>query len=168
MLVADGNTSLEDWLLLTSSLGCKNLFLSSNLPPFNTCALFAITSFIFILVCVPDPVCQITSGKCSSNLPCKISSHTAIINSAFWLDNKPKDILALAQAFFIYANASITSLGISWSPILKLLLLRSVWAPQYLSAATFNSPIVSFSIRKLFFFIFLYLLNYTSKIKKKF
>jgi hypothetical protein len=32
-------------------------------------------------------------------------------------------------------------------PILKLLRLRSVCAPQYLSAGTFTSPIVSFSMR---------------------
>ena len=32
-------------------------------------------------------------------------------------------------------------------PILKLLRERSVWAPQYLSAGTFTSPIVSCSIR---------------------
>src|SRR5690606_3687179 len=32
-------------------------------------------------------------------------------------------------------------------PILKLFRERSVWAPQYLSAGTFTSPMVSFSIR---------------------
>ena len=45
------------------------------------------------------------------------------------------------------ANALIISLGIEAGfPILKLFLERSVWAPQYLSEATFISPIVSFSI----------------------
>ena len=43
-------------------------FRSEGLPR-RSLARFAITSLAFIFVCVPDPVCQIVSGKSASNLP---------------------------------------------------------------------------------------------------
>jgi hypothetical protein len=39
-------------------------------------ALFAITSFAFMLDCVPDPVCHTTKGKWSFNFP-EITSSAA-------------------------------------------------------------------------------------------
>ena len=41
-------------------------------------ALLAITSFTFILVCVPDPVCQTLRGKWSLSFP-DITSFAALI-----------------------------------------------------------------------------------------
>ena len=38
-------------------------------PPRISIARLAMTSFEFMLDCVPEPVCQTTSGKLSSNLP---------------------------------------------------------------------------------------------------
>ena len=73
---------------------------SPNLPPFNTCARLAITSFRFMLDCVPEPVCQITNGNWSSNLLAKISSQAWAIKSRFSTGNTPKSWLAYAAAFF--------------------------------------------------------------------
>ena len=58
ILIAVGMTSFELWDILTSSLGCIDLF----------CVLLAIsdmTSFIFIFVLVPEPVWNISIGKWS-------------------------------------------------------------------------------------------------------
>ena len=65
--IAVGKLSLLDWLLFTSSLGCT--VFSPIFPPRIYVALLAITSFTFIFVWVPDPVCQTIRGKLSSNLP---------------------------------------------------------------------------------------------------
>ena len=50
----EGMTSLEDWPLFTWSFGCTSFEPSS--PPMISLALFAITSFAFMFVDVPDPV----------------------------------------------------------------------------------------------------------------
>ena len=67
--------------------------------PEISCALFAITSFTFMLDCVPDPVCQITKGNWSSNLPAKISSHTSDIKSLFSELKTPSSAFVCAAAF---------------------------------------------------------------------
>ena len=77
MRMAAGKVSLEDWERFTSSFGCSSFFPPSSLPrP-------AITSLTFILVCVPEPVCQTTSGKCSHRAPERISSAAVPIRSRF-------------------------------------------------------------------------------------
>ena len=55
---------------------------------------FAITSFTFILLCVPEPVCQITSGNSLARLPARISSQTAAMASRFSVGRAPKSQLA--------------------------------------------------------------------------
>ena len=50
------------------------------------------TSFTFIFVCVPEPVCQTFKGKFSSNLPLITSSDALIIA----LENLPTINLSLA------------------------------------------------------------------------
>ena len=60
--IAVGNESFDDWLMLTWSLGCTGALVPS-LPPSNSLARLAITSLRFMLVWVPEPVCQTTSGK---------------------------------------------------------------------------------------------------------
>jgi len=101
---------------------------------------------MFMLLCVPLPVCHTTSGKCSSYFPLMMSSHTAAIASAFSLSKLPRRSLAIAVLRFKIANAFTTSFGIFSEPILKFSLLRCVCAPQNLSFGTLISPIVSFSI----------------------
>ena len=59
MCIAVGKVSLEDWLMLMSSLGCSSFLPAISLPR------LAMTSLAFMLDCVPEPVCQTTSGKCS-------------------------------------------------------------------------------------------------------
>uniref|UniRef100_A0A0A9EFL1 Pco106335 n=1 Tax=Arundo donax TaxID=35708 RepID=A0A0A9EFL1_ARUDO len=61
MCITVGNVSFEDCDLFTWSLGCTNF--SLRLYPRISAALFAITSLAFMLLWVPLPVCQITSGK---------------------------------------------------------------------------------------------------------
>ena len=46
------------------------------LPPNISIARLAITSFAFMLDCVPEPVCQTTNGKWSSSFP-EITSEAA-------------------------------------------------------------------------------------------
>ena len=142
-----GKVSFELWLLFTSSFGWINRSPSPSVFPARTCARFAITSFVFILLCVPEPVCQTTNGNWSLCLPSRISSHTAPIRSRFSSVKTPASQFAYAAAFFKNAKPSMISRGIvPAGPILKLLRERSVCAPQYLSAGTFTSPMVSCSI----------------------
>ena len=63
--IAVGNTSLDDWLMLTSSFGWTRRP-SPRGPPSNSLARLASTSLTFMLVWVPDPVCQTTRGNSSS------------------------------------------------------------------------------------------------------
>ena len=71
--MAVGKVSLVDWALLTWSFGWTG-FLLPSAPPSISFARFAITSLTFMLDCVPEPVCQTTSGKWSSSLPSMTSS----------------------------------------------------------------------------------------------
>ena len=64
-LMAVGKTSFDDWPLFTSSLGCTRRP-SPRSPPRISLARLASTSFMFMLLCVPLPVCQTTSGNSSS------------------------------------------------------------------------------------------------------
>ena len=63
MCIAVGNVSFDDWDILMSSFGCSSFLPASSLPR------LAMTSLAFMLDCVPEPVCQTTSGKWSFSLP---------------------------------------------------------------------------------------------------
>ena len=52
-----------------------------------------------------------------------------------------------SRCLFSTPKAWMISRGIFVEPILKFSKLLSVWAPQYLSAGTFTSPMVSCSMR---------------------
>src|SRR5271165_2438337 len=64
MYMADGNESLDDCAMLTSSLGCTGFLLPSGAPAIWQQRL-EITSFTFILNCVPLPVIHTCSGNMS-------------------------------------------------------------------------------------------------------
>ena len=81
--IAVGNTSLDDWPRLTSSLGCTRRP-SPRAPPSNSEARLASTSLTFMLVCVPEPVCQTASGNSSAWPPASASSAAAMMASAFF------------------------------------------------------------------------------------
>ena len=143
--IAVGKTSLVDCDLFTWSFGWTGFF-EPNFPPIISIALLAITSLTFILVCVPEPVCQTFSGKWLSCLPL-ITSSAALIIYLLILGSKSL-LLAfiIAAAFFMIAIEWITIGLTKKSPILKYLLDLSVEAPQYLSPGTFIFPILSNSI----------------------
>ena len=63
MCIAVGKVSLDDWDMLISSFGCRSFLPAISLPR------LAMTSLAFMLDCVPEPVCQTTSGKLSSSFP---------------------------------------------------------------------------------------------------
>ena len=68
MCIAVGNVSFEDCEQLTSSFGWTGSF-EPRTPPASSIARFAITSFTFMLVWVPLPVCHTRSGNSSSSRP---------------------------------------------------------------------------------------------------
>ena len=67
MCMAVGKVSLDDCDMLTSSFGCTGVF-EPITPPAISMARFEITSLAFMLVCVPEPVCQMRSGKWASSV----------------------------------------------------------------------------------------------------
>ena len=128
MCIAVGNVSLLDCALFTWSFGWTGVLLP-NSPPASSIALLAMTSFAFIFVWVPDPVCQILSGKCPSRLPEITSSHDEEIREAMLPSSWPSWELVSAAAFFRIPKALITALGIMSSPISKFSRDLAVWAP---------------------------------------
>src|SRR5258708_36898112 len=68
IFIADGNVSLDDCAILTSSLGCTGFLLPSGVPAIWE-QRFDITSFTFILNWVPLPVIHTSTGTTSSCLP---------------------------------------------------------------------------------------------------
>ena len=77
MCIAVGKVSLEDWDMLISSLGWSSFLPASSLPR------LAMTSLVFILDWVPEPVCQTTRGKCSLSAPLMTSSQAAEMTRSF-------------------------------------------------------------------------------------
>ena len=78
--IAVGITSLELWLIFTSSLASID-----NLDAFE--ARLAITSFAFMLVLVPEPVWKTSRGNASSYRPLITSFEAALIGAAFFALN---------------------------------------------------------------------------------
>ena len=111
--IAVGNTSLLDCPLLTSSLGWT-LRSSPRTPPSSSLARLASTSFMFMFDCVPEPVCQTTSGNSSGCLPASTSSAAATIALAFAASSAFRSTFTCAAAFFTSASAAMSSRGI-WS-----------------------------------------------------
>ena len=107
------------------------------------------TSFTFMLVCVPLPVWNTTSGKCSSSFPAITSSAAAMIAPATSLSSRPSRWLYCAAHFFSTPNARITCSGIRAAspPIGKFISERAVCAPYSLSAGTGSGPNESDSVR---------------------
>jgi hypothetical protein len=83
-----------------------------------------------MLLCVPEPVCQTTSGKWSASLPSITSSAACATSFSIWASSKPSSRFACAAAFFRMPKARMTSCGIFSVPILKFIRERCVCAPQ--------------------------------------
>src|SRR5262245_1570312 len=62
--IVDGNVSLDDWDMLTWSLGCTGVLEPSGVPA-SWQQRLEITSLTFMLNCVPLPVIQTCSGNMS-------------------------------------------------------------------------------------------------------
>ena len=97
-------------------------------------ARLAMTSFAFMFVCVPEPVCQTTSGKWSASFPEIISSaaaQMALHFSAVRAVGHRRAFVRVA-AFFRMPNAWMISggMGSRPCPIGKFSKLRCVCAPQ--------------------------------------
>ncbi len=86
--IAVGKLSLDDWPLLTWSLGWTGL-LPPRLPVRISLARPAITSLAFMLDWVPEPVCQMTRGNWSSCSPRATSPAACWIASASSASSPP-------------------------------------------------------------------------------
>ena len=146
--MAVGKVSLEDWLMFTESLGWSGFSSATPLSAASWLPRLASTSFMFMLDCVPEPVCQTTSGKSASCAPASTSSAASQMRSRASGARRPRRALARAAAFFTSANARTISCGMRSVPMGKFSWLRSVWAPQRASAGTSISPIESRSTRQ--------------------
>ncbi len=98
MCIAVGKVSLEDWPMLTSSLGWTGS-LEPSWPPVSWIARLEITSLRFMLDCVPEPVCHTYSGNSLSSLPAITSSATRTIRSVFQRGRRPARPFRIAAAF---------------------------------------------------------------------
>ncbi len=89
MFIAVGKVSFDDCDMFTSSFGCTGFF-EPRTPPAMAMARFEMTSFAFMLLCVPLPVCQMRSGKWSSSLPAMTSSAAWEMRSVFSFESLPR------------------------------------------------------------------------------
>ena len=95
---AVGKVSLLDWLRLTWSFGCTGDLLP-ELTPRISIARLAMTSLAFMLLCVPDPVWNTTSGKWSSSSPRATSSAACTTARATSASSSPRSAFASAADF---------------------------------------------------------------------
>jgi hypothetical protein len=73
--------------------------------PMESDATLAMTSFTFMLLCVPEPVCQTDKGNWASNSPAATRAAAAATACAFAGSSKPRSPLTSAAARLISANA---------------------------------------------------------------
>ncbi len=107
MCITAGKVSLLDCPRLTSSLG----WMGSPAPrpvPASSPARLAITSFAFMLLCVPLPVWKTTSGNSASRAPSMTSVAARSMSSALSFGSRPSSSLARAAASLSTPSAQIT------------------------------------------------------------
>ena len=105
------------------------------------------TSLTFMLLCVPEPVCQTDSGNWASNSPAATRVAAAAMASAFAGSSRPRSRLTSAAARLISASACTIASGMRCWPIAKKRRLRSVCAPHSASPGTSIGPKLSVSVR---------------------
>lgn len=122
--------SLEDWDMLTWSLGWTGFFDPIS-PPIISIARLLITSLTFILVWVPDPVWKTTNGNSSiPSLP-EITSSAAFRMWSATFGSRPYVSLIVAAAFLRTPNALMRGWGIrSATPPTSLAIANSVAADE--------------------------------------
>src|SRR5581483_1074219 len=106
---AEGNTSLEDWPMLTWSLGWA-----------SSPARFAITSLAFMFDDVPEPVWKTSIGNWSSNSPSATRSAARAMRSATSPSSFPSSAFTRAAAALIRPSQRTTGTGTGAPEIGKL------------------------------------------------
>ncbi|KFB73046.1 MAG: hypothetical protein AW09_001733 [Candidatus Accumulibacter phosphatis] len=137
--VALGKTSFEDCPRFTSSLAWTPRA-SPRSPPSSSEARLASTSFTFMLLCVPDPVCQTESGNSCAWRPASTSSAAAAMAPALSAGSSPSSPLTRAAAALTATSARTRSSGRRSLEIEKCSSERCVCAPQSRSAGTSMPP----------------------------
>ena len=113
MCIAVGKVSFEDWDMLMSSFGWQSFS-----TPAMALARFAMTSLVFMLDWVPEPVCQTTSGKLSFSSPAMTSSQAFVMAASFSsvIFAGFSSWFASAAAFFRMPKAWVISRGMVSMP----------------------------------------------------
>ncbi len=88
------------------------------------------TSLAFMLVWVPDPVCQTRSGNSASCFPSATSAAACAIACARCGSSRPSSAFVSAAACLMTPSAWMIGAGIRSSPIAKFCKERWVCAPQ--------------------------------------
>ena len=143
--MAVGKMSFEDWPMLTWSFGCSRRF-SPRSPPISSEPRLASTSFMFMLLWVPEPVCQTASGNSCGWRPSSTSSAARMMASALSAGSLPSERFTAAAARLTWARAATSSGAMRSVEMWKWWSERWVWAPQRWSAGTSIGPKLSFSI----------------------
>ena len=125
--------------MFTWSLGCSS-------TPFCL-AREAMTSLVFMLEEVPEPVWKTSIGNSASYLPVAISLPAAMMASAISPSNAPESLLTCAHAAFRRPIARICADSKPRPEIGKFSTARWVCARHSASLGTCTSPIVSCSMR---------------------
>ena len=140
MWIEEGNTSLDDWEAFTWSFGCTAL-------PRRSLARVAMTSLVFMLDEVPDPVWNTSTGKCASHVPSATSPAASWIAPAMSLSRTPSSALTLAAAPLMRASASMCARSMRCPETGKFSTARWVCARHLAWAGTRTSPMESCSVR---------------------
>src|SRR3954468_5165725 len=119
---ADGNTSLDDWPMLTWSFGWT-----------PSPARVATTSLTLMLVEVPEPVWKTSMGNCSSCPPPATASAAAAMRPASSSSSSPSSALTRAASALMRASARTTSTGTRSPEIGKFAIALSVSPRQSFS-----------------------------------
>src|SRR3712207_1721461 len=138
--MAEGNTSLDDCEALTWSLGCTGV-------PVASVARVAMTSLVFMLLDVPEPVWKTSMGKWSSHVPDATSPAASVIARATSPGRTPRSALTRAAAPLMAASAAMSSRSMGVPEIGKFSTARWVWARHLAQAGTRTSPMESRSMR---------------------
>ena len=105
MCIMVGKLSLEDWPRLTWSFGWTGLRLPKG-EPSSSLARFEMTSLAFMLVWVPEPVCQTGRGKSASRRPSAISCAASRIGPASSPGELAEALVGLGAGPFVQADGA--------------------------------------------------------------
>ncbi len=110
-------------------------------------AMDAMTSLVFMLDEVPEPVWKTSIGNSASCWPSAISLAAATMASACSAGRRPRSLLTMAQAAFSRPMARIWADSRPRPEIGKFSTARWVWACHSAFTGTLTSPMVSCSMR---------------------